>query len=436
MGFFDKIFGKKDKVEVKPETQEKLKIVFSETGAWFESDISEFLETINTEASGFVSQITMISKKLSKHLDILESAESEEEIGSRMKKFAYDNKTSFVNKVRAFNYNIIAFDFKDTLRFYDFFNQTTNDINELTGKTARNIHLAKMLFSEDIKEITDCLNSMADIAHESQKALNQYKDKLDIVMGAREGLKDIERIRGVLVNENKIIGLKSQELKQLYDDKKKADQDIHLLENGEDASKLKQILEQKEKLNTDISKIRGDILQSFSSITKVLKKYERFSTELSRDDEKILLMYIEFPLKAINIDTDFKILSKIIENTEKLISLGKIDFKDKQKEKVLTRLNKLKDTSSLSKSAIEYNQLQEKAKNLKDMLDSMKINRETESARQKLRDIEDMIKSYDLEISRIKIDIESANKDVSFKIKKMEIVFSEIIGKDVSITNF
>ena len=60
--------------------------------------------------------------------------------------------------------------------FYDFFSMVANDINRLTGETARNIHLAKMLFAEDVKEITSGLNDMADVAQESLKVFIEYKD--------------------------------------------------------------------------------------------------------------------------------------------------------------------------------------------------------------------------------------------------------------------
>lgn len=433
MGFFEKIFGNKEVVEVTSEIPEKIEIDLSETAAWFESEISGFLAKVDTEAQRFIRQMTTISEKLNENLDMLERAESDDEIGHRMRNFAYDNKASFVNKVRAFNAKIIFSDAKGTLGFYDFFSMVANDINRLTGETARNIHLAKMLFAEDVKEITSGLNDMADVAQESLKVLIEYKDKSDMVTEIRVLLQEIESVSEMHEKEKRSLVQKRQSIETLHGEKKKADKILKGLETGEEASRSKQILEQKEVLDTDISKIRSDIFHAFSPLAKVLKKYERFSTGLTPDDEKILAVYIESPVKAIVLDKGFKTLSRIIENTEMLIDSGKIDLKDKQKQKVLSRLAKLKDTSVLGREVTEYNRLHGQLINIETMLDSMGVNKEIETARQKLKDIEDGIISVGQDVSRIEKERDVTNKSVSLKITELETVLSKMLDKDVSV---
>lgn len=436
MGFFERIFGKKDIVEEKTEDIETISIDFSETSAWFETEISGFLKTVNDDACVFISQIIDVSEKLNKDLDMLETAESDDEIGSRMRKFAYDNKTSFINKVRAFNSKITPPDVLDSLLFFDYFGMVAIEINKLTRETVRNIHLAKMLFADEIKEVTDCLNDISDIILESQKALNRHKDKSDKVKEIRDMLHGAEDILAGLGSDNKRLMQKKISLEKLQDKKKRYELSLHKLETSEDVSELKQIIEQKDDADAKISKIRSDILQTFSYVSKVLKKYERHSTGLNSGDEKILALYIESPVKALVRDKGFKTLSRIIENTEILIDSGKIDLKDKQKNKVLVRLNNLKDISMLDGWATEYNQLQDTSENLKDVLCGMEINNEIERARQNLNGIDGLIVRDEQDILRIEKEVSDSNKIVSLKTEELETVLSEMLGRDVSVNVF
>jgi len=436
MGFLKKLVGKKEIILDKPNIHKKIEIDFFEAREWFENEISGFLNIVNNDAQGFVSQIIGLSEKISENLDALDKAESSEEIGYRMRNFAYDNKKSFVNKVRTFNARIIFSDAKDTIGFYDFCSMIISDINKMTRDTAKNIHLAKMLFAQEIKRITLGLNDMVDIACESQKRLSKHKDKLDSIVEIRDKLCEIESLSEMQISEKLMLEQKRRYIEKVQNEKNRASQTLQRLENCEGACKLKQIIEQKKELNDEIIKIRSDVFQEFSPISKVLKKYERIASGLSYDEEQILATYIESPFKAIFIDTEFKTFLKIIENIERLIDSGKIELNGKQKQKVSARLTKLKNTSSFGKFAIDYNRLQEHLITLDKLCESIKINDEIEIARHNLKDIEIKIKSYELDVYRIEKELHVADNNVHVKIGEMETLLSKMFDKVVVVKGF
>jgi len=431
MGFLEKIFGRKKEEPSIPEKPKKTELNLNEAEAWFEDEISGFTKTVNTDTKNLIKQIKDISENLESSLQDLETKESEDELKGRMKKLAIDNKASFIKKVRAFNSSISPPDSRSTMLFSDFCTKIITDINMMTKGMSKNIYFAKMLFPEETNDITAELNSIARLAHEFQK--KQNKDKINQITEVRNLLQEIECLSETQKKGNKKLEQKKQALETLGGEKNRTQKNLQKLETSEESSRLKQLTEQKDDLNDEISMNRNNIIQIFSPLAKVLKKYERFSTSLEADDAKILAAYIESPFRALKIDTEYTILDKITEETEKLIASGKIDIKDKQKEKTLTRLKALKDHSLLNQHLSEHSRLKEQIKDIEASLKAIKINKETETAKQKLKDIEGRIENEEQDIQKIENTQKDTDKSISLKTEKLEKALSKISGKDISV---
>ncbi len=431
MGFLEKIFGRRKEEPSIPETPENIELDLDKAGTWFEDEISGFTKTINTDAEALVKQITNISENLEGSLQSLETKESEDELKGRMKKLATDNKTSFIKKVKAFNSSISPPDPKDALLFSEFCTKIISDINRMTKEMSKNIYFAKMLFAEETNDITAELNSMARLAHEFQKKQDMHK--IDQVTEVRNLLQEIESLSETQKKGKVKLEQKKQALEELHNEKNRIQKNLQKLEASEESSRLKQMLKEKEDLNDEISMNRNCIIQIFSPLVKAFKKYERFSTSLSADDAKILAAYIESPFRALKIDTEYTILDKITEETEKLITSGKIDLKDRQREKALARLKSLKDHSLLNQHLSEHSRLKEQIKTIETSLDAIKINRETETAKRKLKDIESNIEDEEQDIQKIKNTQKDTDKTISLKTEKLEKALTKISGKDISV---
>ncbi len=431
MGFLEKIFGRKKETKKPPETPENIELDLDKAGTWFEDEISGFTETINLDAENLIRQIKNISENLESSLQSLETKESEDELKGRMKKLAIDNKTSFIKKVKAFNSSISPPDPKDTLLFSEFCTKIITDINRMTKGMSKNIYFAKMLFAEETNDITAELNSMTRLADEFQKKQDMHK--IDQITEVRNLLQEIESLSETQKKGKVKLEQKKQALEILEDEKNKTQKNLQKLEVSEESSRLKQMLKEKDDLNDEISMSRNNIIQIFSPLAKALKKYERFSTSLSADDAKILAAYIESPFRALKTDTEYTILDRITEETEKLISSGKIDLKDRQKEKALARLNALKDHSLLNQHLSEHSRLKEQIKNIETSLNAIKINRETETTKRKLKDIEGNIEDEEQDIQKIKNTQKDTDETISMKIEKLETALSRISGKSISV---
>ena len=431
MGFLEKIFGRKKEEETLPEKPEEIELDLDKAEAWFEDEMSGFIKTVNTDADSLIKQIKNISENLEDSLQKLETKESEDELEGRMKMLAIGNKESFIRKVRLFNSSISPPEPKNIPLFSDFCVKIISDINRMTKEMSKNIYFAKMQFGEEINDITANLNSMTRLVDEFQKKQDMHK--INQITVVRNLLKEIKMQSETQKNGNLNLEQKRENLEALQDEKNKAQKNLENVEASEESSQLKQMIEQKDNLNDEISINRNNIIQIFSPLAKVLKKYERFNTSLSADDTKILAAYIESPFRALKIDTEFRTLNKITEETEKLITSGKIDLKDRQKEKALTRISALKDHSLLNKHLSEHKQLKEQLKDLETRIKATKINRETETARQKLKDIESKAENEEQDIQKIKNTQKNTDETISLKTEELEKALSKISGKDISV---
>ena len=178
MNFLEKLFGKKEVVEEKPV---KINLDFDEIDAWFENETTGFLNPINQTIKNSFEQIESILKELNTNLENLEKAKPEEVIDVRTKKFALDNRIAFIRKSHAFTNKINFPDAKDTLHVLEFYNVLIKNTAGLLDETRKNIYFVNMLFAKKTAEITSNLKSIGSIAHESQKALQKDKNKIELI---------------------------------------------------------------------------------------------------------------------------------------------------------------------------------------------------------------------------------------------------------------
>ncbi len=430
MNFLEKLFGKKEVVE---ETPVKINLNFSETDAWFESETTGFLDSINQATKNSFEQIESILKELNNNLKNLEKAKPEEIIDTRAKKFSLDNRIAFIRKTHAFTNKINFPDAKDTMHVLEFYKALIKNTAGLLAETQKNIYFVNMLFAKETTEITSNLKAIGSIAHESQKVLQKDKNKIELISTTRETIQETKELIRAQKNENENLKQDESILKKLRNEEKGIKQELNELNDGRESAQLKQLLEQLKILDTRAGRIKGNVLQMFSPLTKALKKYGRYGIGLDKEGLTTLALYIEFPFRAVLIDKKLKTLDKILENTKDLIDKGKIDLKDKQKQKTITQIENLKNHSELNNFLDEYEKTRKLIEEIENKIKDSGLNKKIDSAKQKLKDIENQMENKKQAIHKLENNLRSIDQNISYKIKELEIALTKISNKDVSI---
>ncbi|MCK4550584.1 MAG: hypothetical protein KAT91_01390, partial [Candidatus Aenigmarchaeota archaeon] len=301
------------------------------------------------------------------------------------------------------------------------------------AETQKNIYFVNMLFAKESTEITGNLKAVGSIAHESQKALQKDKNKIELISTTRETIQETKELIRAQKNENENLKQDESILKKLRNEEKETKQELNELNDGVESAQLKQLQEQLKILDTRAGRIKGNVLQMFSPLTKALKKYGRYGIGLDKEGLTTLALYIEFPFKAVLIDKDLKTLDKILENTKDLIDKGKIDLKDKQKQKTITQIDNLKNHSELNNFLDEYEKTRKLIEETENKIKDSKLNKKIDSAKQKLGDIENQMENKKQAIHKLENNLRSIDQNISHKIKELEIALKKISNKDVSI---
>ena len=431
MSFFSKLFGsKKDEEEITPV---RTTVRFDELGSWFDKETSGILEPVTQSTKTFFEELKAVSGELNVCIGRLECAKIEKEPEERVKLFAIDNRKALVKKVRAFNSKIRFPDAKNLPETARFHSEIGLELNNLIKDTAKNIHFTNMLFTEEVKDFGNSLRKLGVVLGKSQKALHENKQKIDSIFETEEKIEEIKSLMDAQKNGEEKLKFAKAAMKKMHAREKELQKELSALNESDELAQLKQVREQKQKLDDERAFAEARVLQMFSPLGKAMKKYERYSTGLDREGAKTLALYMSAPLNALLEDKKQKVLGTILDNMEMLINSGRIDLKGKQKEKTASQIALLKKSSNLASHIENYESTQKKINELDNKLKSAKIIEKIGSKKDALSGIENKIEEEKQKIIKLKHVIENNEQNTTQKIKELEPLLSRISEKEVSV---
>lgn len=431
MSFFSKLFGsKKNEEEIIPV---KTTVRFDELGSWFNKETSGILEPVTQSTKTFFEELKVVSGELNVCIGRLECAKIEKEPEERVKLFAIDNRKALVKKVRAFNSKIKFPDAKNLPETSRFHSEIGIELNNLVKDTAKNIHFTNMLFTEEVKDFGNSLRKLGVVLGKSQKALHENKQKIDSIFETEEKMQEIKSLMSAQKTGEEKLKYAKATMKKMHIMEKEVQKELGALNESDELAQLKQIMEQKQKMDEERAFAEARVLQMFSPLGKAMKKYERYSTGLDREGAKTLALYMSAPLNALLADKKQKVLGTILDNMEMLINAGRIDLKGKQKEKTVSQIALLKKSGELSSHLANYETIQKKISELDNKIKGTEIIEKIDSKKGALSGIKNKIEDENQKILKLKHVIENNEQNTARKIKELEPLLSRISDKEVCV---
>ena len=434
MNFLEKIFGKREKKEEIKEIEEKpisITLKFEQADSFLKENTYSFRESIKDMTDHAIEDIKDSFKDLDENLDSLEKAVPEEQSKDKQVKFMFDNRASFLRKVKTFENNIAFPSTKKVPKIREFYKSLIANMNVLLKDTHKNIYFANMLFSEEMGKTINGLRELSSIADQSIKKLDSNKEKIEMIEQVENDIKEVQN----LTTKKKTIFLsqkKSKEnLNEFQGKKEKLLKELDILNTGEEIKTLKKEEEKLKCLEEEIDTIRNRIINMFSPISKTMKKYERYSTGLSKEEKKILVLYIDSPVEAAIQDNDMKTLDKILQDAEDLIKKRRITLKDKQEEKILKHITRLKNHEELKGSLLSYEETKRQADETNIIIKDMNISERIKSEEHEIAVLKETIGKEKENMTGLENSVVQVNEDILLKIKELERGLSDISGKDV-----
>ena len=284
--------------------------------------------------------------------------------------------------------------------------EDVKDFNVIAGKMLKKIGDALGRHSVPINvfakkyanKLRDDLRAMTDRNDEITTLISNYvelEDKAEQITGTMDKIAQSRKLIISLGEEKKINkeNIKNLE-KQIIDNQK----DIESIQNSDDYKKFLEINAKLDSMSDEKNKIKNDIEEQFTKISRPLNKYVYVSS-LDKPQKKLLENLIQNPFDVL-IEENRRDIVQILESTKKGIQSGSVSVKDSNKSSL-----QIDETLSLLVGFIEKISTFHKSKN--DIESKLSVF-DNEQLRQK----ESLLSKYENDKSLLESKIKSAEKEL------------------------
>ncbi len=422
MGFIDKLFGKKEPGTIET-TIELLPSLLKNKFEFQEKDLEQY-------SAKKISEIKHLHKKALILLEDIQKKEINESKGGRFNKAAMTSKQQIENQLKRLLEKLSPDNRGLTLsdaRAYsgEGYALMITEINTFRKSIFYTSAFLKEEMSELGKILQEIINSFNEMNNTFSKnaELFEFEKVVRIINNIDLEKKEISFIKKEVELNNKLVDEKKKELethKKLVDEYLTSP-GIEKLKDSEKERSL--IAEKKQKLKFEVSSLLGSVdrpLQRLNSLS------ESNRWVLREDQKEILELILTNPLLALKKDTKAEKFKSVLEEVKKAIEEGKIELKEKEREKRLNALNELLVFDFFENVFWKLNEIQKEQDRLTKEISSNpaqvelnKKNLELDELKKEISSIEETNRKLGHKTSEIKKHVESEIKQLSIFVERV-----------------
>jgi len=247
-------------------------------------------------------------------------------------------------------------------------------------------------------KLRDDLKTMTDRNDEITTLISNYANLQTTTEQITDTMNKITQSRKLIISLGEEKEINKENIKnlenQIIDDQK----DIEYIQNSDDYKKFLEINAKLDSMSDEKNKIKNDIEEQFTKISRPLNKYVYVSS-LDKPQKKLLENLIQNPFDVL-IEENRRDIIQILESTKKGIQSGSVSVKDSNKSSL-----QIDETLSLLVGFIEKISTFHKSKN--DIESKLSVF-DNEQLRQK----ESLLSKYENDKSLLESKIKSAEKEL------------------------
>jgi hypothetical protein len=429
MGFFDKIFGKKNNDEIET-TLDLLPSLIKN-----KFDLQE--QTITQYNAKKISEIKHLHRKAILLLEDIQKKEIQEAKNAKFNKAAITAKSQIEKQLKhlleKLSPNNRGHDLNDARAYAgEGYALMITEINSFR----KSIVYTSAFLKDEMSELGQILQEMINCFNE----MNQTFKKNSILFEFEKIQKDIENIKEEkkeILEFNKNIENNEKLIKEkhiLLDNKKN---DLENYSKSPEMKRLKEIEYERTKL---IEKKQDLKLQVYSLISSVDRPLQRFKSlidskrwVLKNDENEILELVLTNPLIALKKDPKAKKFKSILKEVKKAIEDKKVELKEKEKEKRLNALDELLTFDFFENVFWKLNEIQKEQdklnKEISTNLSQIEFNNKTKSINELNKEIELLLESNKI----IEQKILNKNEHIFKKIERIKLFSENALNKNIKI---
>ncbi len=354
MKFLKNLFGKKEE-----------EVRLKELEGW----ISINLKPITEEISKDIERIKKLKQELKTNLKELEKVEIKQETQKKIKDVIMGNVPAYVRAVEIFLEKIIIpeeIGFGNTKRFYE---TIQKELNNLGQRTARNFAIMQTLIG---KELAVTARNIKEI-DEASKSIIKKAENLEKIERIMMNLEDINEAEKNKLEHKNLRENYEKEKDKLENEKLEAEEKLKKMGESKEAKELTQLKRKVEEIESKKKERCNEILSLFSPLQKALKRYNNMfyikkveeyinnaAETLNQDEDLEIIRYLQdiknmIQENKIELKEDKK--KKAIEAIEALnetyLKEFKVEYQELNKEKESVEKRVQENMYEIEKTGLE-----------------------------------------------------------------------------------
>lgn len=323
---------------------------------------------------------------LQSNLDAIKNAKLlNDQLPTRVLQIMEGNRESYIRQHQQFIQQCAVpntITYRNCLTFTDYFSQ---NITRFAKQTAKSHTVLSEFFSNEVSTINKDIKNMTEINLQIREVLDEWAEEFTLIEQTKADITNLLAKSQTLAEIQEDIASTKQKLATSEELKEKLQRELEELKAGSDFSQFSGIDGEKKRLWREIKSVEDDITHAFGVLDRPMRKLSRVIV----DNKPLLDAYAANPLNALLEDHSLEVIT-ILQKLRLNVEDGTLGFVDKEKEKILLRIDELSKLTLAAKQT-KYRELRGAMRILDEQLRQTKVLQDIDDATYKINHAQEQI---------------------------------------------
>ncbi len=425
MGFFGKIFGSSKPKEVG--------LQVGEAQTFLEKELSQKRKQVFDDSAKKIAEIKHLLRETRASLKRLESAEAKAKT-NRIDKIVETAKSNAMRQISSLLEKLEPPNASDLAAIRQYCTDSLDTLRQ-SGTFGKNVAYAGISFKDEMKELGNNMKVLSQTFSGLQNLLDQ--NKAVFMQGlVKEKLSRISELYQSLVSFEKDLVSLQKALEKASLERSRLESSLNSLRESEAFKEIDSLNWEKASLLRDKQNTKTELLDLFATVEKPLHRLDKAVNArkvfLPGKQAELLHDFLQNPFIALKKDPKAETLKLILTEAAKAIMSGKIDLKERDREKKLALLQELMSFDFFSEGFWKFNKIDSGIIAIEKKLNELPALKKEAELSSSLKQAQAKEAGAREEIASKKSQIQAAKNSIAKEKALAQHLLSQATGKTVS----
>jgi len=430
MGFFDRIFGRKN-VEQTEKQEEKIYSIES-LEKILKEKIEKFQNEIEPSLGDYHRKILQQNEKIKESLKKLDVAIPKERVDEQLLFLAQTSRKMFKNKIMRMSDAInrsTSFDFSNFLEYY---NNCFMVFEQSNASALNDFRSVGLVFKEEGNVVVQRMKELKGLLDDLGATLKKYNETYGAYDQALVKVLELKKISDSLKGD----ATKISEMKEMVNNKKEEidgnRKELENLTSSDNWKEYKKEIEERNKKSLHSEEIKTEINEMMSSIERLIKKTQKMieKEKTNLKYRKLVEGYVKNPFGTLLNDKNEEGLEFLLKYIKKFIIEKRIESDDKTAKKFIVKIDDWLSNKTFNRLKEEY---LNSTKDVKKEIVKSEIFLKKSEIEKRISNLENEISEITKNLQEIETHSEEMKKSVDVKKFEIEDKTSHLLGEKIRV---